>query len=256
MGKREYLFTSESVTEGHPDKVSDQISDAVLDALLTQDPHSRVACETLVSTGLAIIAGEVTTKAEVHYQDVVRKTIREIGYTDSSMGFDAGTCSVLVGLDKQSPDIAMGVDEGAGKSAEQGAGDQGLMFGYACDHTAELMPMPIVIAHRLTKRLADVRKDVTLDFLRPDGKSQVTLRYVDGRPVSVDTVVISTQHTPDVSNEDLEEGIMEEVIKKAISADLLTQETKYYINPTGSLVLGGPHCDSAQTGRKRIVDNY
>ncbi len=256
MGKREYLFTSESVTEGHPDKVSDQISDAVLDALLTQDPHSRVACETLVSTGLAIIAGEVTTKAEVHYQDVVRKTIREIGYTDSSMGFDAGTCSVLVGLDKQSPDIAMGVDEGAGKSAEQGAGDQGLMFGYACDHTAELMPMPIVIAHKLTKRLADVRKDVTLDFLRPDGKSQVTLRYVDGRPVSVDTVVISTQHTPDVSNEDLEEGIMEEVIKKAISADLLTPETKYYINPTGRFVVGGPHGDCGLTGRKIIVDTY
>ena len=253
---REYLFTSESVTEGHPDKISDQVSDAILDALIAVDPKSRVACETLVTTGLALIAGEITTKAEVHYQDVVRKTIKEIGYTDSSMGFDADTCSVLVSLDKQSPDISQGVTEGQGKSTEQGAGDQGLMFGYACDHTPEFMPMPIVMAHKLAMRLAEVRKKCILDFLRPDGKSQVTLHYKDGRPVSVDAVVISSQHSADVDQATIEEGVIEEVIKKVIPADLMTKNTKYHINPTGRFVVGGPHGDCGLTGRKIIVDTY
>ncbi len=204
MEKREYLFTSESVTEGHPDKVADQISDSILDAVLKQDPASRVACETLVTTGLAMLAGEITTKAVINYQEVVRQTIKDIGYTDSSMGFDSRSCAVLVALDRQSPDIAMGVDSGEEK--EQGAGDQGLMFGYACDHTPEFMPLPIVLAHKLTIRLAEARRAGDLDFLRPDGKSQVTVRYNGGRPVGVDTVVISTQHTPEVQNDTLREG--------------------------------------------------
>ena len=254
MGAREYLFTSESVTEGHPDKVCDQISDAVLDAHLTQDPKSRVACETLVTTGLIVIAGEITSAASVNYQEVARRTVKEIGYGESGTGFDWQSCAVIVTLDRQSPDIAMGVDEGAGK--EQGAGDQGLMFGYACDHTKELMPMPISLAHKLTRRLSEVRKNRILDFLRPDGKSQVTLRYVDGRPVSVDTVVISSQHSPDVAQSKLREGIMEEVIKKVIPEELLTPATKFYINPTGKFVVGGPHGDCGLTGRKIIVDTY
>jgi len=254
MGAREYLFTSESVTEGHPDKVCDQISDAVLDAHLKQDPKSRVACETLVTTGLIVIAGEITSAASVNYQEVARRTVKEIGYGESGTGFDWQSCAVIVTLDRQSPDIAMGVDEGAGK--EQGAGDQGLMFGYACDHTKELMPMPISLAHKLTRRLSEVRKNRILDFLRPDGKSQVTLRYVDGRPVSVDTVVISSQHSPDVAQSKLREGIMEEVIRKVIPEELLTPATKFYINPTGKFVVGGPHGDCGLTGRKIIVDTY
>lgn len=254
MGAREYLFTSESVTEGHPDKVCDQISDAVLDAHLKQDPKSRVACETLVTTGLIVIAGEITSAASVNYQEVARRTVKEIGYGESGTGFDWQSCAVIVTLDRQSPDIAMGVDEGAGK--EQGAGDQGLMFGYACDHTKEFMPMPISLAHKLTRRLSEVRKNRILDFLRPDGKSQVTLRYVDGRPVSVDTVVISSQHSPDVAQSKLREGIMEEVIRKVIPEELLTPATKFYINPTGKFVVGGPHGDCGLTGRKIIVDTY
>ncbi|HHL39034.1 MAG TPA: methionine adenosyltransferase [Deltaproteobacteria bacterium] len=251
---REYIFTSESVTEGHPDKVSDQVSDAILDALLAQDPRSRVACETLVTTGLALVAGEITTKAVVDYASIVRRTIREIGYTDAAIGFDGDTSAVLVSFDRQSPDIARGVDEGEAK--EQGAGDQGLMFGYACDHTPELMPMPIVLAHKLTRRLAEVRKKGVLDFVRPDGKSQVTVRYNYGRPVAVDAVVVSTQHTPAVTNDRLREGIMEEVIKSVIPAELLHDGTRYHINPTGRFVVGGPHGDCGLTGRKIIVDTY
>ncbi|MEK6759823.1 MAG: methionine adenosyltransferase [Deltaproteobacteria bacterium] len=251
---REFLFSSESVTEGHPDKVADQISDAVLDAILTEDPHSRVACETLVTTGLALIAGEITTKAQLNYPDIVRETIKDIGYTDAEMGFDYKTCAVMVTLDRQSPDIAMGVDSSEAK--EQGAGDQGLMFGYACNHTAELMPMPISLAHKITSRLAEVRKNGTLPWVRPDGKSQVTVQYVDGRPTVVDTIVISTQHAPNVDNKAIREGIMEEVIKKVIPANLLTAKTKFHINPTGKFVVGGPHGDCGLTGRKIIVDTY
>jgi S-adenosylmethionine synthetase len=254
MGIKEYLFTSESVTEGHPDKVADQISDSVLDAILTQDPQSRVACETLVTTGLALIAGEITTKAQVNYSEVVRNTIRDIGYTETTMGFDAHTCAVMVTLDKQSPDIAVGVDTTEGK--EQGAGDQGLMFGYACDHTPELMPMPIHFAHKITERLTAARKNGELKFLRPDGKSQVTIQYVNNRPVKVDTVVVSSQHSPDVDNKTLREGIIEDVVKKAIPAQYLDKTTKYYINPTGRFVVGGPQGDCGLTGRKIIVDTY
>jgi len=254
MGKREYLFTSESVTEGHPDKVADQISDAILDALIAKDPASRVACETLVTTGLALVAGEITTKAMIDYQDVVRGTIKDIGYTDSSMGFDYKTCAVMVTLDRQSPDIAMGVD--SSKDKEQGAGDQGLMFGYACDHTPELMPMPITLAHKITLRLAEARKSGELPFLRPDGKSQVTVRYVNGRPAMVDTVVVSSQHSPEVAHAKLKEAIIEEVVKKVVSPELITAQTKYHINPTGKFVVGGPYGDCGLTGRKIIVDTY
>lgn len=254
MGIKNYLFTSESVTEGHPDKVADQISDSVLDAILAQDPKSRVACETLVTTGLALIAGEITTKAQVNYAEVVRNTIRDIGYTETSMGFDAHTCAVMVTIDKQSPDIAMGVDTTEGK--EQGAGDQGLMFGYACDHTPELMPMPIHFAHKITERLTVARKKGELKFLRPDGKSQVTIQYINNRPVKVDTVVVSSQHSPDVDNKTLREGIIEEVVKKVIPAQFLDKNTKYYINPTGRFVVGGPQGDCGLTGRKIIVDTY
>ena len=254
MGIKNYLFTSESVTEGHPDKVADQISDSILDAILAQDPKSRVACETLVTTGLALIAGEITTKAQVNYPEVVRNTIRDIGYTDAGMGFDAHTCAVMVTLDRQSPDIAMGVDTTEGK--EQGAGDQGLMFGYACNHTPELMPMPIHFAHRITQRLAEARKKGELKFLRPDGKSQVTIQYINNRPVKVDTVVVSSQHSPDVDNKKLREAIIEEVVKRAIPAEFLDKNTKYYINPTGRFVVGGPQGDCGLTGRKIIVDTY
>ena len=254
MGIKNYLFTSESVTEGHPDKVADQISDSVLDAILAQDPKSRVACETLVTTGLALIAGEITTKAHVNYAEVVRNTIRDIGYTETSMGFDAHTCAVMVTLDRQSPDIAMGVDTTEGK--EQGAGDQGLMFGYACDHTPEFMPMPIHFAHKITQRLSEARKKGELKFLRPDGKSQVTIQYVNNRPVKVDTVVVSSQHSPDVDSKTLKEAIINEVVKKAIPAEYLDKNTKYYINPTGRFVVGGPQGDCGLTGRKIIVDTY
>jgi len=252
----EMLFTSESVTEGHPDKISDQISDAILDAMLEQDSGSRVACETMVTTGMVVVAGEVTTKAWVDMQKVVRDTVEEIGYTDSNMGFDFNTCAVLISLDKQSPDIAQGVNEGEGVHTEQGAGDQGLMFGYACDETPELMPLPIQLAHRLTERLSHVRKDGTLNYLRPDGKSQVTVRYVEGKPVSVEAVVISTQHAEDVTQEQLHEDILKHVIKYVIPEKYLGDSTQYHINPTGVFVIGGPQGDCGLTGRKIIVDTY
>jgi len=250
------LFTSESVTEGHPDKISDQISDAILDAMLDQDTASRVACETLVTTGMVVVAGEVTTKAWVDMQKVVRDTVQEIGYTDSNMGFDFNTCAVLISLDKQSPNIAQGVNEGEGAHTEQGAGDQGLMFGYACDETPELMPLPIQLAHRLTERLSHVRKDGTMDYLRPDGKSQVTVRYVDGMPKSVDAVVISTQHAEEVSQSQLHEDIKKNVISHVIPEKYLYDSTQYHINPTGIFVIGGPQGDCGLTGRKIIVDTY
>ena len=250
------LFTSESVTEGHPDKISYQTSDAILDAMLDQDTASRVACETLVTTGMVVVAGEVTTKAWVDMQKVVRDTVEEIGYTDSNMGFDFNTCAVLISLDKQSPNIAQGVNEGEGAHTEQGAGDQGLMFGYACDETPELMPLPIQLAHRLTERLSHVRKDGTMDYLRPDGKSQVTVRYVDGIPKSVDAVVISTQHAEDVSQSQLHEDIKKNVISPVIPEKYLNDSTQYHINPTGIFVIGGPQGDCGLTGRKIIVDTY
>ena len=252
----EMLFTSESVTEGHPDKISDQISDAILDAMLDQDTASRVACETLVTTGMVVVAGEVTTKAWVDMQKVVRDTVEEIGYTDSNMGFDFNTCAVLISLDKQSPNIAQGVNEGEGAHTEQGAGDQGLMFGYACDETQELMPLPIQLAHRLTERLSHVRKDGTMDYLRPDGKSQVTVRYVDGIPKSVNAVVISTQHAEEVSQSQLHEDIKKNVISHVIPDKYLNDSTQYHINPTGIFVIGGPQGDCGLTGRKIIVDTY
>jgi S-adenosylmethionine synthetase len=256
MGMTDFQFTSESVSEGHPDKVADQISDAVLDAILSQDPNSRVACETLVTTGMVVMAGEITTNAVVDYPKVARETIREIGYNDSAMGFDWETCAVLTSIDKQSPDISQGVTEGQGLFKDQGAGDQGLMFGYACNDTPELMPMPIMMAHKLTKRLSDVRKQGILDFLRPDSKSQVSVRYIDDRPVSIDTVVVSSQHSPEVSYEMIREGIIEEVVKKIIPAELMTDATRFFINPTGRFVIGGPMGDCGLTGRKIIVDTY
>jgi S-adenosylmethionine synthetase len=250
------MFTSESVSEGHPDKMCDQISDAILDALLVVDPQSRVACETLVKTGMAVVAGEITSQAVVPYADIVRKTVKEIGYTSSDMGFDADTCAVLIAVDRQSPDISQGVTEGEGLHKEQGAGDQGLMFGYACDETDELMPFPIQMAHRLVERLAGVRKSGKLDFLRPDAKSQVSVEYRDGRPVRIDSVVVSSQHSPDVSHAALTEAIREEVIKKTIPAQYLDGKTRYHVNPTGRFVVGGPMGDCGLTGRKIIVDSY
>ena len=254
MGMTDFLFTSESVTEGHPDKVADQISDAVLDAIIAQDPGARVACEAMVTTGMAIIAGEISTSCYVHMPTIVRETIKEIGYNDSAMGFDWETCAVISSIDEQSPDITMGVEETNGR--EQGAGDQGLMFGYACDETPELMPMPIIFAHRLTRRLAEVRKNKILDFLRPDGKSQVTIRYIEGKPVRVASVVIAAQHSETVAYETLKEGIIEEVIKKIIPQELRDKNTKYYVNTTGRFVHGGPKADCGLTGRKIIVDTY
>lgn len=254
--RRSLLFTSESVTEGHPDKVADQISDAILDAILTQDPEARVACETLVTTGVAFVAGEITTKAYAHFPDIVRSTIEKIGYSDSAMGFDFKTCAVVSSIDRQSPDISMGVTEGEGLFKEQGAGDQGMMFGYACNETRELMPAPIQFSHQLTKRLSEVRKNGTLDFLRPDGKSQVTVQYQNGKPAHITTVVLSTQHKDGIAHTKLTEGIMEEVVKKSLPKDLLTKETKFYINPTGRFVMGGPQADCGLTGRKIIVDTY
>jgi len=246
---RNFLFTSESVTEGHPDKIADQISDAVLDEVLKQDTKGRVACETLVTTGLAVVAGEITTSAQIDYDTLVRSTIRGVGYDRAKYGFDADTCAVMCTVKRQSPDIAMGVDTG-------GAGDQGLMFGFACDETAELMPMPIQLAHRLTQRLSEVRKANKVDFLRPDGKSQVTIEYRDGRPVRVDCVVISTQHSERVSNTDLRDAVTEHVIRPIIPPAMLDSKTKYHINPTGRFVIGGPMGDAGLTGRKIIVDTY
>ncbi|SLM30571.1 methionine adenosyltransferase 1 [Desulfamplus magnetovallimortis] len=253
---RTSLFTSESVTEGHPDKVADAISDSILDAIMAEDTKCRVACETLVTTGLAMIAGEITTSCYVDIPEIVRETIRDIGYHSSDMGFDWRTCSVVTSIDHQSADIAQGVDEGKGLFKEQGAGDQGLMFGFATDETPELMPMPISYAHKLTKRLAQVRKNGALDFLRPDGKSQVTIEYVDGIPSRVDTVVVSTQHKPDISHDDLKEAIIKEVIKKVIPAEMMDGDTRFFINPTGKFVIGGPMGDCGLTGRKIIVDTY
>jgi S-adenosylmethionine synthetase len=251
-----YLFTSESVSEGHPDKVADQISDAILDAILTQDPLARVGCETLVTTGMAVIAGEITTTAWVDMPDVVRQTIRAIGYNSSTMGFDWQSCAVLTSIDKQSPDIAQGVDEGSGIDLDQGAGDQGLMFGYASNETRVLMPMPITYAHRLTKRQSEVRKSGRLPWLRPDAKSQVTIEYENNVPKRVEAVVLSTQHDESISYEDLKEGVMEEIIKPILPAEMVDANTKYYINPTGRFVIGGPVGDCGVTGRKIIVDTY
>ncbi len=256
MRPTSYLFTSESVTAGHPDKVADQVSDSILDAILTQDPNARVACETLVTTGMAFVAGEITTTANVAYPDVVRNTIKEIGYNHHSMGFDWETCGVVISLDKQSPDISQGVTEGKGLYDEQGAGDQGLMFGFACTDTEELMPMPIVLAHRLTDRLTEARDAGELDFLRPDGKSQVTIRYENRKPVHVDTVVVSTQHSPEVSHEELQRQVIEKVVKPVVPGHLMDDQTRLLINPTGRFVLGGPHADCGLTGRKIIVDTY
>ena len=246
---RNFLFTSESVTEGHPDKIADQISDAVLDEVMRQDPMGRVACETLVTTGLAVVAGEITTTAHVNYDELVRQTIRGVGYDRAKYGYDCETCAVLCTVKRQSPDIAMGVDTG-------GAGDQGLMFGFACDETEELMPMPIQLAHRLTQRLADVRKQKKVNFLRPDGKSQVTIEYRNGRPARIEAVVISTQHDDKVSNEELREAVNTHIIKPILPAAMLDSKTKYHINPTGRFVIGGPMGDAGVTGRKIIVDSY
>ena len=251
-----FLFTSESVTEGHPDKVADQISDNILDRIFEQDPAARVACETLVTTGMAMISGEITTTAYVHMPEVVRDTIKDIGYKNSSMGFDWETCAVLSTIDKQSPDIAVGVDDGTGLFKEQGAGDQGLMFGYACKDTPPLMPMPIYLAHGLTKRLAHVRKSGQLPWLRPDGKSQVTVEYVDGKPSSIHSVVIAAQHDPDVDYDTLREAIIEKVIREVIPEKMLVDKTEYFINTTGRFVVGGPLGDCGLTGRKIIMDTY
>ena len=248
MSNGNFLFTSESVTEGHPDKIADNISDAILDAILEQDPTARVACETLVTTGLAVVAGEITTSAQVNYKQIIRDTIHEIGYNDASYGYDANTCSVVDAIGTQSPDIAQGVDTG-------GAGDQGLMFGFACNETPELMPMPIQMAHNLTRKLSEVRRDGTIPYLRPDGKSQVSIEYRDGRPFRVEAVVISTQ-TAEIDIETIREDVMEKVIKPVIPADLLDTDTKYHINPTGRFVVGGPMGDAGVTGRKIIVDTY
>ena len=251
----EYLFSSESVSEGHPDKVADQISDAVLDAILKEDKYGRVACETLVSTGLVVISGEITTHAHVNYNDLAREVIKRIGYESSDIGFDYRSCCVLVAINKQSADIAQGVNEGQGLDQDQGAGDQGLMFGFACKETPQLMPAPIYYAHRLMQRQAELRRDGRLPWLRPDAKSQVTFRYVDGRPVEVDTVVVSTQHDPDISHADLTEAVIENIVKPVIPAEFLINP-KYYINPTGRFVVGGPNGDCGLTGRKIIVDTY
>ncbi|MGD0907502.1 MAG: methionine adenosyltransferase [Candidatus Acidiferrales bacterium] len=247
--KRKFLFTSESVTEGHPDKIADQVSDAVLDAVLTVDPTGRVACETLVTTGLVMVAGEITTKAVLDYSDLARDVVRDVGYTHSGYGFDSETCAVISSVHRQSPDISMGVDTG-------GAGDQGLMFGFACDETEELMPLPITLAHKLVRQLSQVRRQGIVDFFRPDGKSQVTVQYDGDRPVRVDTVVISTQHSDSVSNADLQNAVRDEVIRKVVPAALMDKNTKFHINPTGRFVVGGPMGDAGLTGRKIIVDTY
>jgi len=252
----QYLFTSESVSEGHPDKVADQISDAILDAILTQDKYSRVAAETLCNTGLIVLAGEITTNAVIDYQTVARETVKRIGYDNTEYGMDYKGCAVLVAYDKQSPDIAQGVDEGKGLDLDQGAGDQGIMFGYACDETSQLMPLPIHLAHRLVERQSELRRDGRLPWLRPDAKSQVTVRYVDGKPKEIDTVVLSTQHAPDVSYEQIREAVIEEIIKPVLPAEMIGKQITYHVNPTGRFVVGGPHGDCGLTGRKIIVDTY
>ncbi|TCL39899.1 methionine adenosyltransferase [Anaerospora hongkongensis] len=263
MDKKRVLFTSESVTEGHPDKIADQISDSVLDAIIAQDPTARIACETLVTTGIVHVVGEITTKCYVDIPKIVRETIKEIGYTRAKFGFDSETCGVLISIDEQSPDIAMGVNQALeakqGQSDEVeaiGAGDQGMMFGYATNETPEFMPLPISLAHKLARRLSEVRKNGQLDYLRPDGKTQVTVEYIDGKPVRVDTIVISTQHSPDVELKTIEKELIAEVIIPVVPAELLDSATKYYINPTGRFVVGGPQGDSGLTGRKIIVDTY
>ncbi|MEE9447837.1 MAG: methionine adenosyltransferase [Arenicellales bacterium] len=253
---KNYLFTSESVSEGHPDKVADQISDSILDALLTQDPASRVACETMVNTGMAVISGEITTNAVIDYPEIVRQTIKEIGYNSSEMGFDYNSCAVLVSLDKQSVDIAQGVNEGEGLDLDQGAGDQGLMFGYACNETDTLMPFAIDYAHRLVKKQSEVRKTGGLTWLRPDAKSQVSVRYIDGKPVGIETVVLSTQHGEEVDHATLKEAVIEEIIKPVLPAEMLSSDTQFLVNPTGKFVIGGPVGDCGLTGRKIIVDTY
>ncbi|MBK8115388.1 MAG: methionine adenosyltransferase [Candidatus Accumulibacter sp.] len=253
---KEYLFTSESVSEGHPDKVADQISDAILDAILAEDPPARVACETLVSTGLVVISGEITTRAHINYREIAQDAVRRIGYDNSDIGFDYKSCAILTAINRQSPDIAQGVNEGQGLDLDQGAGDQGLMFGYACNETASLMPLPIHYAHRIMERQAEVRRDGRLPWLRPDAKSQLTVRYVDGRPQSVDTIVVSTQHDPEVSHAQISEAVIEEIIKPVVPKELLTGNTRYLVNPTGRFVVGGPHGDCGLTGRKIIVDTY
>ncbi len=252
----EYLFTSESVSEGHPDKVADQISDAILDAILTQDPNARVACETLCSTGLIVMSGEITTEANVDYMQVARAAVKRIGYNSSDIGFDYHTCAVLTAFNKQSADIAQGVNRTKEEEMDQGAGDQGLMFGYACDETPQLMPMPIYYAHRLMERQAELRKDGRLPWLRPDAKSQVSVRYLNGKPQRIETVVISTQHNPDISHAELSEAVIEEIIKPVLPKNMLNSETRYLVNPTGRFVVGGPMGDCGLTGRKIIVDSY
>ena len=254
--QKDFTFTSESVSEGHPDKMADQISDAVLDAILTQDKHARVACETLLTTGMVVIAGEITTNAVIDFSQVARQTVRRIGYDSSEIGFDYHTCAVLTAVGKQSSDIAQGVNEGEGLFLDQGAGDQGLMFGYACNETPALMPMPIYLAHRLTQRQSELRKDGRLPWLRPDAKSQVSIRYVDGKPHAIDTVVLSTQHHPEVSHGVLSEAVIEEIIKPVLPKQMLSADTRYLVNPTGRFVVGGPMGDAGLTGRKIIVDTY
>ncbi|MDX5363658.1 MAG: methionine adenosyltransferase [Pseudazoarcus pumilus] len=253
---REFLFTSESVSEGHPDKVADQVSDGILDAILAEDPRARVACETLVSTGLVVVSGEITTNAHINYRDVVQDVIRRIGYDDSSTGFDYKSCAILTAINRQSQNIAQGVNEGEGLDLEQGAGDQGLMFGYACDETPALMPLPIHYAHRIMQRQAELRKDGRLPWLRPDAKSQLTVKYVDGKPVAIDTVVLSTQHQPGIPHAQIREAAIEEIIKPVLPKELLGANVTYHINPTGIFEIGGPHGDAGLTGRKIIVDTY
>ncbi len=250
------LFTSESVSEGHPDKVADQISDSIVDAIFSEDTTARIACETMINTGMVVLSGEITTSANIDYQTVARNTIREIGYTSEAMGFDSDSCEILVSIDKQSPDIAQGVNEGEGMDLDQGAGDQGLMFGYACNETDVLMPCPITYSHLLVKRQADIRKSGQLNWLRPDAKSQVTVSYEDSKPISIDTVVLSTQHDPDIEHTDIEKAVIEEIIKPVLPENMITSKTRYLVNPTGRFVIGGPVGDCGLTGRKIIVDTY